>query len=177
MNLYFRLLWMLARLWLRPLAVSLTEPFRRPFRVLPSDCDVNFHLTNSRYFALIDLARIEQLARLKLLRPLIAKRWQPMLSATEMTFIRPLPPLRRFDLVTRILTWDDKYFYFEQRFETPGTLHAVSLGRATFVCGRELVPPSEVAALAGYEGPVPDDPALLETWRLLLQQKKDFFSP
>lgn len=175
MNLYFRWFWMIARLWLRPGSVSLTEPFRRLFCVLPSDCDLNFHLTNSRYFALIDLARIEQLARLKLLRPLIARRWQPVLSATEITFIRPLPPLRRFELVTRILTWDDKYFYFEQRFETPGKVYAVSLGRAAFVCRGERVPPARVAALSGYLE-APADPVLLETWRRLLKQKKDYFS-
>lgn len=175
MNLMFRLLWMLLRLVLKPQALTLTEPFRRPFRVWPTDCDFNLHLTNSRYFALIDLARIEQLARLKVLGPLLKKRWQPMLSATEITFIRPLPPLCRFDLVTRILAWDEKYFYFEQRFETPGTVHAVCLGRAAFVQGRELVSPARIVALAGHSGEAPACPPVIDAWRLLLNEKKNHF--
>jgi acyl-CoA thioesterase FadM len=177
MNLYFRLLWMLLRLCLRPGTVSLTEPFRRPFRVLPSDCDFNLHLTNGRYFSLIDVARVEQLARLKLIGPLLKKRWLPFLNASEITFIRPLPPLKQFDIVTRIVTWDEKYLYLEQRFETPGTLHAVSLGRAAFVHRDKLVPPAEVAALAGHAGPAPVSPAVIDGWHVLLKEKKEHFSP
>jgi len=176
MNLYFRLLWMVLRLWFRPGAVSLTEPFRRSFRVLPTDCDFNLHLTNSRYFALIDVARVEQLARLKLIGPLLKKRWLPFLNASEITFIRPLPPLKQFDIVTRIVTWDDKYLYIEQRFETPGILHAVSLGRAAFVHGRELVPPAQVAAMAGHSGEAPASPAVIDGWHVLLKEKKEHFA-
>lgn len=176
MNLYFRLLWMLLRLRLWPGTASFTEPFRRPFRVLPSDCDFNLHLTNGRYFSLIDVARVEQLARLKLIGPLLKKRWLPFLNASEITFIRPLPPLKQFDIVTRIVTWDEKYLYLEQRFETPGTLHAVSLGRAAFVHRGALVPPAQVAALAGYSGEAPASPAVIDGWHVLLKEKKEHFA-
>jgi len=176
MNLYFRLLWMMLRLWLRPGSVLLTEPFRRSFRVLPTDCDFNLHLTNSRYFALIDVARVEQLARLKLIGPLLKKRWLPFLNASEITFIRPLPPLKKFDIVTRIVTWDEKYLYLEQRFETPGILYAVSLGRAAFVYRGALVPPAQVAELAGYSREAPASPAVIAGWHVLLREKKEHFA-
>lgn len=91
MNLYFRLLWMLLRLLFVRQEAGLTDVFRRPFRVLPTDCDFNFHLTNGRYFSLLDIARIEHLARMKLLPGLMRRRWMPVLNATEITFIRPLP--------------------------------------------------------------------------------------
>jgi len=167
---------MILRLWLRPGSVALTEPFRRSFRVLPTDCDFNLHLTNSRYFALIDVARIEQLARLKLIGPLLKQRWLPFLNASEITFIRPLSPFKKFDIVTRIVTWDEKYLYLEQRFETPGTLHAVSLGRAAFVHRGEVVAPAEVAALAGHGGEAPACPAVIDGWQVLLKEKKDYFA-
>lgn len=176
MNLYFRLLWMILRLWLKPSGAALTETFRRPFRALPTDCDFNLHLTNSRYFSLLDVARIEHLARTKLLGPLLRRRWLPVLNATEITFIRPLPPLRRFDITTRIVTWDEKYFYLEQRFEAPGTLHAVSLARAAFLHRGELVPPSAVAALAGHDGEAPPCSAIITGWQGLLGDKKDHYS-
>jgi acyl-CoA thioesterase FadM len=176
MNLYFRLLWMLLRLQFLPEAAGLTDLFRRPFRVLPSDCDFNLHLTNGRYFSLLDVARIEQLARLKLLGKLLRRRWLPVLNATEITFIRPLAPLRKFDITTRIVTWDAKYFYLEQHFETPGTLHAVSLARAAFLHRGELVPPATVAALAGHEGEAPPCSAIINGWQGLLGDKKDHYS-
>ncbi|MGE4544257.1 MAG: acyl-CoA thioesterase [Pedobacter sp.] len=178
MNLYFRMLWMLLRLLRRQRSgTELTDVFRRSFRVLPSDCDFNLHLTNGRYFSLLDVARIEHLARMKLLGPLLRRRWLPVLNATEITFIRPLPPLRKFDITTRIVTWDDKYFYLEQRFETAGTLHAVSLARAAFVCRRELVPPAMVASLGGHKGETPPPcSAIIQGWQGLLGDKKDHYS-
>lgn len=177
MNLYFRLLWMMLRLRLWPGTAGFTEPFRRPFRVLPTDCDFNLHLTNGRYFSLLDIARVEHLARMKLIGRLLKRRWLPVLNATEMTFIRPIAPLRKFDIVTRIVTWDDKYLYMEQRFESPGTLHAVSLARAAFVCKRELVPPAMVVALAGYTGEAPPRPDIVEGWHALLKDKREYFTP
>jgi acyl-CoA thioesterase FadM len=176
MNLYFRLLWMLLRLLFRQEPTDLTDIFRRPFRVLPTDCDFNFHLTNGRYFSLLDVARIEHLARMKLLGKLLRRRWLPVLNATEITYIRPLAPLRKFDITTRIVTWDDKYFYLEQRFETEDTLHAVSLARAAFLCRGELVAPAEVAALGGYEGKAPPCSAIINGWQGLLGDKRDFYS-
>jgi acyl-CoA thioesterase FadM len=177
MNHFFRLLWMLLRLWFVPQSTGgLTDHFQRPFRVLPTDCDVNFHLTNGRYFSLLDVARIEHLARKKLLVPLLRRRWMPVLNATEITFIRPIPPLRKFDIVTRIVTWDDKYLYLEQRFESLGTLHAVSLARAAFVCRRELVPPAMVVALAGYTGEAPPRSDIVAGWHALLKDKKGHFT-
>jgi acyl-CoA thioesterase FadM len=175
-NLYFRLLWMLLRLLFLPEAADLTSVFRRPFRVLPTDCDFNFHLTNGRYFSLLDVARIEHLARMKLLGILLRRRWLPVLNATEITFIRPLAPLQKFDITTRMVTWDEKYFYLEQRFESDGTLHAVSLARAAFLQRGELVPPRDVASLAGYEGSPPPCSAIVSGWQCLLGDKKDHYA-
>lgn len=176
MNLYFRLIWMILRVWFLRRKTALTETFRRPFRALPTDCDINLHLTNGRYFSLLDIARIEHLARMKMIGPLLKRRWLPVLNATEITFIRPVAPLSRFDIATRIITWDDKYLYMEQRFETPGTLHAVSLARAAFVCRGVLVPPAMVAQLAGHTGEAPPRPDIVGGWHALLKDKKEHFS-
>ncbi|MEZ4600913.1 MAG: thioesterase family protein [Syntrophotaleaceae bacterium] len=176
MNLYLRLFWMLLRLIFLTEAADLTGVFRRSFRVLPTDCDVNMHLTNGRYFSLLDVARIEHLARMKLLGKLLRRRWMPVLNATEITFIRPLPPLRKFDITTRMVTWDEKYFYLEQRFESGDTLHAVSLARAAFIRRGELVPPRDVALLAGYQGSPPPCSAIVNGWQCLLGDKRDHYA-
>ncbi|MGE4544781.1 MAG: thioesterase family protein [Pedobacter sp.] len=152
------------------------EPFRRSFRVLPTDCDMNLHLTNSRYFSLLDIVRVEHLAVMKLIRPLLKRGWMPVLNATEMTFIRPIAPLRKFDVVINIVTWDEKYLYMEQRFESPGTLHAVSMARAAFVCEGEVVHPDRIAALAGYSGNAPSRSDIVGSWQTFFSDKKQHFS-
>jgi hypothetical protein len=56
MNLYFRLFYLL--LWEIPrnkLRQSILATSGYQFRVLPLDVDINAHLTNSRYLALMDL--------------------------------------------------------------------------------------------------------------------------
>jgi acyl-CoA thioesterase FadM len=170
-NLYLRLLRVLALLpWIA--RRTLLEPARVSFRVLPNDCDINFHLNNGRYLTFMDLGRIHLLAQIGLLRLLMKQRWAPVLSAAEMNFIRPLNPFQKFDLVTRLLTWDDKYFYIEQRFVTPGRLHAVGMVKGLFLHGRERVETREVLGALGIDMPPPDVPAVVQHWNDLAALKK-----
>lgn len=167
---------MLLRLWrTRGARLTITDEVSLPFRAWPLDCDVNLHLTNGRYFSLMDPVRIYHLGRTGLLRELLRRRWQPVLNAVEITFIRPLAPLQRFSISLRVLGWDEKYLYLEHRFESPGTLHAVSLGRAAFVGRDGVVAPSVVAALAGGPQQSPPLPEAIRAWQRLLEDKRDHF--
>ncbi len=71
MNLYCRLLFLLARIWRLPRR-GLLEPSRAAFRVLPNDCDLNFHMNNGRYLSFMDLGRVHLMAQTGLL-PVILK--------------------------------------------------------------------------------------------------------
>ena len=56
MNLYFRLI----LVFIKSLFAGKRNPLEASvvhFRVWPLDCDVNLHLTNSRYFAFADLGK------------------------------------------------------------------------------------------------------------------------
>lgn len=112
------------------------EPFgeaRLTFRVLPTDLDFNLHMNNARYLSLMDLGRVDLLNRLGLLRLAFRGRWLPVLGAVSIRYQRPLHLFERVDLVTRIVGWDEKWFYLEQRFEREGkpiaTAHARGLVR------------------------------------------------
>ena len=61
------------------------------------------------------------------------RRWTPVLAAAEINFIRQLAPFQKFELVTRIVTWDDKYAYMEQRFESDGVLCAHAFVKGLFL--------------------------------------------
>lgn len=123
MNLYLRLLWLLMRL--RSLQRrGLFEESRVTFCVWPNDCDLNLHMNNGRYLTFMDLGRVHLTAQSGLLGEAWRRRWMPVLAAAEITYLRSLKPFSRFDLVTRLLTWDDKYVYLEQLFECDGELCA-----------------------------------------------------
>lgn len=163
MNLWLRLLWLLWRL--RSVQRrGLFEESRLRFRVLPHDCDINLHMNNGRYLSFMDLGRVHLTAQAGLLREARRRRWMPVLAAAEIAFIRSLEPFDRFELVTRLLTWDDKYVYLEQCFERDGELCAHACVKGVFLARGGRVPNAELVKLAGYEGEPPPLPQSLQCW-------------
>jgi acyl-CoA thioesterase FadM len=162
-NLYLRLLILLFRLIGLPRKGPLEES-RVAFRVLPTDCDINFHMNNGRYLSFMDLGRVHLVAQIGLLRVILRKRWGAALGAAEINFIRPLAPFQKFDLVTRLVTWDEKYAYIEQRFESGGALCAHAFVKGLFLDKGRRVDNPAVAAALGYTGALPPMPEELRIW-------------
>lgn len=172
MNLYLRLLWLLWRL--RSVARrGLFEPSRVPFRVLPNDCDLNLHLNNGRYLSFMDLGRLHLTVQAGLMPHARRNRWLPVLAAAEITFIRSLAPFERFELVTRLITWDEKYVYLEQTFESNGKLCAHAFVKALFLFRGGRVPNAEIVGAIGYDGAPPPMPDALKHWADLTAAKRD----
>lgn len=155
MNLFFRLLW-LAIVGRRRSRVSILGPCRTPFRVLPTDLDVLRHMNNGVYFSLMDVARVDLMIRAGALRVMRSRGWYPVVVAETMQFRRSLLPFQRFEIVTRVVTWDDKSFLLEQWFERDGEMVARALLRSRFLSKRGgAVPTAELLAAVG----VPFEPA------------------
>jgi acyl-CoA thioesterase FadM len=171
LNLYLRLLILLVRLIGLPRR-GVFEESRVGFRVLPTDCDVNLHMNNGRYLAFMDLGRLHLVAQIGLLRVILRKRWGAALGAAEINFIRALAPLQRFELVTRLVTWDEKYAYMEQRFESGGVLCAHAYVKGLFLDRGGRVSSSAVVAELGYTAAPPLMPEELRIWAELGSVKK-----
>jgi acyl-CoA thioesterase FadM len=134
------------------------------FRVLPGDLDVNVHLNNGRYLALMDLGRFDLLIRGGLFRPMLRLRWRPMLGSAMVRYRRSLQPFQRFSLTSRLVCWDDRWFVFEQRFESRGQLYAVAVARGLFRDREGNVAPARVLAAAGITQPSPPAPEYITRW-------------
>lgn len=171
MNLYLRLLILLVRLIGLPRR-GLFEESRVGFRVLPTDCDVNLHMNNGRYLAFMDLGRLHLVAQIGLLGIIVRRNWGAALGAAEINFIRPLAPFRKFELVTRLVTWDEKYAYMEQRFESQGVLCAHAFVKGLFLDRNGRVGPPAVAAALGTTAVPPPMPEELRIWAELGNVKK-----
>ncbi|MTI30931.1 acyl-CoA thioesterase [Xanthovirga aplysinae] len=171
MNLYFRLFFILIKGWFVNRLPQL-HVWRTSFIVLPWDCDLNFHLTNSRYLSFADLARTEVIIRLGLLRKTLRRKWAMVVSAQNITYIRPVPPLAQLEMETEILCWDEKYFYFEHRYKVKEKLYAVSLVRGAFIKGKEVIPFHKVAELIGIQQLSPRRPEKVKQLMELLAKKK-----
>lgn len=172
MNLYLRLLrllWQLRSVVRR----DLFEPSRLTFRVWPNDCDLNLHLNNGRYLAFMDLGRLHLTVQVGLMPAVRRRRWAPVLAAAEITFLRSLKPFERFELVTRLITWDDKYVYMEQTFERDGDLCAHAYVKGLFLGPGGRVPNAEIVAAIGYEGTPPPMTEALRDWAALAVTKRE----
>ncbi len=171
MNLYLRLLWLLWRL--RSVQRrGLFEESRLTFCVWPNDCDLNLHMNNGRYLTFMDLGRVHLTAQSGLLREAWRRRWMPVLAAAEITYLRSLKPFTRFDLVTRLLTWDDKYVYLEQLFERDGELCAHAYVKGVFLARGVRVPNTELMQAIGHTDAPPPMSEGLRHWAALAAGKR-----
>ncbi len=151
MNLIFRLILQLITSRFRPRQAVLDAAVLR-MRVWPTDLDINLHLTNSRYLALMDLGRIELLLRLGVMGRVLKRRWLPVVSIATLRFRREINPFERFTLHTRLIGWDEKWFYMEQRFETARGVAAIGIVKGLFRGPAGNVPSQQLIALTGYDG-------------------------
>ena len=171
MNLYFRLLFVLLKSWFSG-RISVLDESRLSFRVWPFDCDVNFHLTNARYLALCDLSRIYYMGQVGVLGKLFKRKWFPVVQSQEVSYFKPINPFQHIEVVTKLVYWDEKYWYTEHTFVVADRVCAVVQVRGVFTHARKIVSMHDVVALADENVTVPDKPAIVESWQQLIETKK-----
>jgi len=164
-----RLLWTLAS-GLVKAPVGPLDECRVALRVWPNDLDANLHMNNSRYLLAMDLGRWDFSLRTGLIREALRRRWFPVAGSATLRFRRSLRPFQRFELVTRLAAWDEKWCWFEQRFEVDGQPYAIGRVKALLRGGEGNVPVSSVLAAIGRPDALP--PAMPETIRLWQQSEE-----
>jgi len=164
MNLIFRLLKTLALWLLRPGRNGILEESVVRFRVWPNDLDTNLHMNNGRYMTLMDLGRLDLLLRNGSIRHVLKHRWYPVLAGTLIRFRRPLNLFQKFEIRTRIVTWDSKWVYLEQRMLRRGDLVLQAWLKGVFIGKKGSVPITELLTLMGVEQEAPPMPEGLKAW-------------
>lgn len=160
----------------------------------PMECDYNMHKSNSTFFSDLDINRAQLLLNLFPSLP----RWAPTtesacegpqkktertvrvaLGGTSCVFKREIKPLQRYEVWSRVLSWDKKWLVLVSYFVQAGTyksvvqstekgqenrqgaeaqdaILAVAVSRYVFKDRRRTVPPEEVLQ---YMGLYTSDPA------------------
>lgn len=164
MNLYFRLFLLLLKKILRPTRLGPLEKSTLHFRCLPTDCDYNLHLTNARYFSFCDLARIAAMMDRGILGKLFAKGITPIVTATNATFFKDIQLFMTFEIQSRVLGWDDRFWIFQHDFIQAGQLKGSVMAKGFFVAKRKVIPFTEIMKISGYDIESPDLPAPAREW-------------
>ncbi len=138
------------------------------FTVLPHDCDLNLHLNAGRFVSFMDVARIELVGRLGLLVKLLRRGWRPVMGGCVVRYRRSILPFERFDIRSRVIGWDDKWFYVEHIAEKNGQFCAVGHMRTVIRGAGGTIPPRDVlAVLKLEETPSPQLPEFVREWSAL----------
>lgn len=140
----------------------------------PLDCDFNLHLTNSRYPAILDLARTQYLMQIDALRMIVGGGWKSVLSSQSISFIKEIKPFSKVDVTTQVLYWDRKYCYIEHKFLVGDKLHAKALARVAFIKGKRVRSFDKLLVdindKVDFESP--SEPDQVSAWLNLLESKK-----
>lgn len=150
----------------RLLGVMVASIFKRRIHVLdssvitlrcwPNDLDLNFHMNSGRFVSMMDVARVGILCQAGMLRGIIRLGWRPIAGAAMIRYRRSLLLFQKFQVRSRVVCWDEKWFYFEHIIEKDGALCAIGHVRALLRGRHGNVPPArflEVVGAPDFESP------------------------
>lgn len=125
---------------------------RLRLRVLPTDLDVLGHMNNGVYLSIMDLGRMDLMQRSGVWPRLRKAGFFPVMADETISFRRSLQPWQRFEIETRIVGYDDKAVYIEQRAVAGGEIYARATMRSRFVRKTGgTVTTAELSAVTGID--------------------------
>ncbi|XP_072525460.1 protein THEM6 [Salminus brasiliensis] len=132
-------------------------------RVLPQDLDFMGHMNNARYLRECDMGRLAFYARNGIFKASRALKATMVIGASTIRYRRSLAFGEAFELRSRIVAWDEKSFYVEQRFvsKSDGFISAVMLCRQNVV---RSSPDKILEHLCKRKVECPDIPEDLQQW-------------
>lgn len=164
MNLYLRLL----MVWLRSLTHSkqhYSRAIESAFRVMPHDLDAFGHMNNGRYLQIMDVARTEWMLMTGIADAIRRMRWSPLLGGGVVRYRHSLHLFQHYHVRTRLLGWDDRWFYLEHCFfDGRDRCVAVGVTRAGLRDGEGWVHTDDVVNEVQPGARSPEMPAHVRDW-------------
>lgn len=160
MNLFIRLLILLFRRGVPKLASPLTTGILR-MRVWPNDLDIFGHINNGRYLTIMDLGRVDMMLRTGFWKQMQRSRWYPLVGTALIDYRRPLKLFETFEMHTRVMGWDERWFYLEQIFLRSGEVAARATLKVMIRDNDGVVVPKQALAAIGINDASPHLPAYI----------------
>ena len=128
--------------------------------VMPQDIDPFLELNNGRYVTLLDLGRFGFAVNVDINKFLKTNNWSMTITGTFNNYRHRLRLFQRFQLKTKILGYDENWFYFFQKAVRNEKTHMASLVKFSFTSKNGIVLPKEVIKAMGEDY----DPTKIEGW-------------
>jgi acyl-CoA thioesterase FadM len=133
-------------------------------RCWPWDIDLWRELNNGRTLTMYDLGRIPLASRTGLSRTLIKNRWGLTMAGASVRYRKRIRTFARFEMRSRLVGWDDKFFYVEQTMWLGKDCANQIVYRSAVTDRGGIVPSDKVRAAIGHNGPAPVLPEWVQAW-------------
>ena len=160
--------------WLRLAKVFITKHKRKPIgvgdvsilktRVCLTDIDPFLELNNGRYLTLFDFGRYDVAMRTGLWKTLKQQKWGLMVAGISIRYRYRLRPFTKFEIHSKVVGIDHRWFYFEQKIISKEKLHTSALVRTAITSNKGLVPTKEVLNALGQPDVQLSVPDWIEEW-------------
>ncbi|KAG8223719.1 hypothetical protein J437_LFUL003625 [Ladona fulva] len=158
--------------------IGLARHFRRkvkPFEetVIYGFCTTNDvdifirHMNNARYVRELDFARFDFYDRSNIYAEVVKRKGNAMQGASNVRYRRTIPIFTPYKIQTKLIYWDEKAIYLEQKFVTlDGFVRAIALSKQNLV---NLDVNDMMKSLCGNEYEKPEMPEELSSWLLSVE--------
>ncbi|MEX1098857.1 MAG: acyl-CoA thioesterase [Bacteriovoracaceae bacterium] len=172
MNLYFRFFAILIKNLFHSETARIHEETSLKMRVLPNDLDLNMHMNNGRFLTVMDIGRTDFIMKMGLLKTMLKEKWGGVATAVNVVFLKPLNLFDKYELRTKLLSWDEDWFYLEQNFFRGEVFVASAIVKGAFLKGKKrLAPQLALQRVKGAPERAPEFPRYLAD---LLEGEKSF---
>jgi hypothetical protein len=141
--------------WLFGPRLDITKEYRADYRVWPTEAEMSV-VENARYGYLLVLERFRFVFSTILWKVCLKRGWTAVMGAQIYKVKRPLHRWQKFTIITKPLSWDDKWFYFEQRIESDGKLICSAVISCIFLAKDRKIPTAEILEIVGVKTPSPE---------------------
>jgi len=149
MNLFLRVV----IVWLKSLfkpKIGLLDEYVTKFGVWFTDQDMLRHVTNSRFYSLVDVCVIDFFLRSGVVNILGRNKWTPVVIYKDMKFLKALRFPAKFQVRSQFLGWDDDAVIALHTFERGDAIIAQGYTVARFIDSRgKSLSTNDVAAAFG----------------------------
>ncbi len=130
----------------------------------PWDLDPWAELNNGRTLTLFDMGRVPAFARMGLADAMRAQGWGAALAGVSVRYRQRVRAFDRLDMVSRLVGWDERFFYVDQSLWRRGICTTQMLARGAVTAPGGIVAPARAIAAMGHTADSPPMPDWVTAW-------------
>ena len=130
----------------------------------PIDIDFNLEMNNGRVLTVYDIGRIPLAQRVGLLKVMMKHKWGFAMAGASVRYRKRILPFDRFEVHSKTVARDEKFFYIEQTVWKKGEAASNILYRAAVTDKNGMVRTQIVADAMGQPDWNPTPPDWVSNW-------------